>query len=117
MLTPTGAAGGAAEPDAAALDRFVHQAVDDWKGCPLKPETAALLELAEKLTRTPAAMREPDIAHLRGVGWQDEAIHDAIQVIAYFNYINRFADAVGLTPEPSQPTWGTPSPGDFEPRP
>ena len=37
---------------------------------------------------------------LRGVGLDDAAIHDAIQVIAYFNYINRVAEAVGTDPEP-----------------
>ena len=36
----------------------------------------------------------------RGHGWDDEAIQDAIQVIAYFNYINRVAEAVGIGPEP-----------------
>ncbi|MGL6279964.1 MAG: hypothetical protein ACRC50_10470 [Gaiella sp.] len=32
---------------------------------------------------------------LRAVGLDDAAIHDAIQVIAYFNYINRVAEGVG----------------------
>jgi hypothetical protein len=27
-------------------------------------------------------------------------IHDALQVISYFNYINRIADAVGIGDEP-----------------
>jgi alkylhydroperoxidase family enzyme len=44
---------------------------------------------------------------LRGQGWSDAAIHDAIQVIAYFNYINRVADAVGIEDEPE---WGTDGP-------
>ena len=35
-----------------------------------------------------------------GHGWSDAAISDAIQVIAYFNYINRVADAVGIDDEP-----------------
>ena len=34
------------------------------------------------------------------MGWSDAGIHDAIQVIAYFNYINRVADAVGIQGEP-----------------
>jgi alkylhydroperoxidase family enzyme len=42
---------------------------------------------------------------LRGHGFDDPAIHDAIQVIAYFNYINRVAEGVGTEPEP-----------DWEPR-
>jgi hypothetical protein len=27
-------------------------------------------------------------------------VHDAIQVVAYFNYINRVAEGVGIEPEP-----------------
>ena len=34
-------------------------------------------------------------------GLDDVAIHDAIQVIAYFNYINRVADAVDWSSSPS----------------
>ena len=37
---------------------------------------------------------------LRAVGLDDVAIHDAIQVIAYFNYINRVAEGVGTESEP-----------------
>lgn len=40
---------------------------------------------------------------LRAQGWDDAAIHDAIQVIAYFNYINRVAEGVGIEPEPGWP--------------
>jgi alkylhydroperoxidase family enzyme len=45
-------------------------------------------------------MDEAQITLLRGEGWSDAAIHDAIQVIAYFNYINRIAEAVGIEGEP-----------------
>jgi alkylhydroperoxidase family enzyme len=37
---------------------------------------------------------------LRDHGWSDAAIHDAIQVISYFNYINRIAEGVGIEDEP-----------------
>jgi alkylhydroperoxidase family enzyme len=53
-----------------------------------------------ELTRAPAADGAARIATLRGHGWDDAAIHDAIQVIAYFNYVNRIADAVGIEDEP-----------------
>ena len=41
-----------------------------------------------------------DVEGLRACGLDDDAVHDAIQVIAYFNYINRVADAVGVDDEP-----------------
>ena len=59
-----------------------------------------LCDFAVKLTRTPAAVDAADIDALRALGWDDTTIHDAIQVIAYFNYINRVAEAVGIGPEP-----------------
>jgi alkylhydroperoxidase family enzyme len=37
---------------------------------------------------------------LRSHGWRDAAIHDAIQVVSYFNYINRIAEGVGIEDEP-----------------
>jgi len=60
----------------------------------------ALCDFAVKLTREPEAIGVADIEALRGQGLDDPAIHDAIQVIAYFNYVNRVAEAVGTGPEP-----------------
>jgi alkylhydroperoxidase family enzyme len=52
--------------------------------------------LAHKLTRTPSAVRGPDIASLRDHGFGDAAIAHAVQVIALFNYYNRIADGLGI---------------------
>lgn len=41
-------------------------------------------------------MTQADSDTLRAEGWSDKDIHDATQVIAYFNYINRVADALGV---------------------
>jgi uncharacterized peroxidase-related enzyme len=67
---------------------------------------AALFAYAEKLTLTPKDMSEADIIALRALGLDDRAIHDATQVIAYFNYINRVADALGVQPETFVQKWG-----------
>ncbi|MFV9505414.1 MAG: hypothetical protein AB4911_12730 [Oscillochloridaceae bacterium umkhey_bin13] len=69
---------------------------------------AALCAFAEKLTRTPAQMQEADIVQLRAVGFDDRAIHDATQIAAYFNYINRIADALHVEPEPFVRHWEQP---------
>lgn len=72
----------------------------DWRTAGLAAREAVLAAFAEKLTRTPGAMREAELAHLRVEGLDDRAIHDAVQVIGYFNYINRVADGLGLPLEP-----------------
>lgn len=67
---------------------------------------AALCAFAEKLTLTPSQMDEADINQLRAVGLDDRTIHDATQIIGYFNYIDRIADALGVEPETFIQDWG-----------
>ncbi len=50
-------------------------------------------------------MTEDDLQQLRQQGFDDRAIHDATQVISYFNYINRIADALGVEPETFIRAW------------
>ena len=56
----------------------------------------ALCDHAVKLTKSPREMTEDDVLRLREAGLSDRAINDATQVIAYFNYINRIADGLGV---------------------
>jgi len=63
----------------------------------------ALCDFAVELTLKPAAVGAEQVERLRAHGWSDAAIHDATQVVAYFNYINRVAEAVGVEDEPE---WG-----------
>ena len=76
------------------------QCAHDYRAADLPAPVRALCDYAVKLTRSPAAVGVADVDALRGHGWDDAAIHDAIQVIAYFNYINRIAEGVGIDPEP-----------------
>ncbi len=48
-------------------------------------------------------MSRQDVDTLRKLGWSDRAIHDAAQVTAYFNYINRLADGLGVDLEEGMP--------------
>jgi alkylhydroperoxidase family enzyme len=51
------------------------------------------------VTRVPAALTGRHLETLRLHGLTDCDILDAVQVISYFNYINRVADALGIDPE------------------
>ena len=68
-----------------------------------QPETVfdgaelALMRYAEKLTLSPGAMEEGDIAALRKAGLDDGAILEANQIICYFNYVNRSINGLGVT--------------------
>ena len=56
-----------------------------------------MLDYADKLTRTPGSMREADVIALRDHGLVDRDILDVNQVVAYFAYVNRVADGLGVT--------------------
>jgi uncharacterized peroxidase-related enzyme len=72
----------------------------DYTKADLERPVRALCDLAVQMTARPASVSSEDIDRLRRLGWSDAAISDAIQVISYFNYINRVADAVGIEDEP-----------------
>jgi len=65
----------------------------------------ALVRYADKLTQAPASVRATDIEALRSHGLQDLAIHDACAIIAYFAFVNRLADGLGVELE-DQPSGG-----------
>ncbi|MER3465768.1 MAG: alkylhydroperoxidase, partial [Armatimonadota bacterium] len=60
----------------------------------------AMLEYAEKLALTPAQVTQDDVQSLRAAGFDDRAISNIVQVVAYFSYINRVGDGIGVDPEP-----------------
>lgn len=72
----------------------------DHTGAKLNEVDRGLCDHALKLTRDPSAVAQAEIEHLRKLGLSDRAISDATQVIAYFNYINRIADGLGVDLEP-----------------
>ena len=63
----------------------------------------ALHGFAEKLTREPWTVTRDDVDELRRYGFSDEQLSDAVQVISYFNYINRVADGLGVDLEDVMP--------------
>jgi uncharacterized peroxidase-related enzyme len=68
----------------------------DWREAGLSKGDEAVCAWAEKLTLNLASAGAADVAGLRAVGFSEEAISDAAQVIGYFNYINRIAEGLGV---------------------
>lgn len=60
------------------------------------PRLAAILSYAGKLTSAPAALTEADVTALRHAGLDDLEILDLNNIVAYYNYINRVANGLGL---------------------
>lgn len=56
----------------------------------------AMLDYASKLTRAPATVTGSDVEELRRHGFSDAAVLDICQVVAYYNYVNRLADGLGV---------------------
>ena len=59
----------------------------------------AICNFAKKLTETPNLVDRQDIELLKSYDFSDKDISQIVQIIAYFNYINRVADGLGLEPE------------------
>lgn len=57
----------------------------------------ALLQYAEKLTLRPGRMTQVDVDALKREGVGDAEILEANQIIAYFNYVNRCLNGLGVT--------------------
>ena len=56
----------------------------------------AILDYAVKLTATPKDMTAADVDELRDNGLDDRGIHDVCAITAYFNFVNRMADGLGV---------------------
>ena len=76
-----------------------YEIAKDWKTSSLTKEQFALCNFAEKLTLKPGEITQLDYKELQKNNFDDKAISEIVQVISYFNYINRVADGLGLEPE------------------
>ena len=78
---------------------MVAQLKKDYRHARLNERGRALCEFADKLTRQPGRIREEEVEKLRAAGLSDRDVLDAVEVIGYFNYINRIADGLGVDAE------------------
>ena len=90
---------------AAALDHYwkdsekLSRFIADFRSVELAPRVRAILEYAEKLTRTPDWVSGGEITALRKEGLNDPEILAVDLIASYFNFVNRIALGVEFTEE------------------
>ena len=81
-------------------DDLLARIESDWRTAGLSDAREAMVAYAVKLTLTPGEMVRSDVESLRSVGFTDRDILDIAEVIAYYAYVNRIADGLGVPTEP-----------------
>lgn len=77
-------------------DTLVAQLKEDYTQAPLNSVDRTMLDYAAKLTCTPSNVAEKDMGVLREAGFDDRAILDIAQITAYFAFVTRMADGLGV---------------------
>ena len=77
-------------------DKQIAQIVADFHTADIDETTKAILEFAVKVTKAAPTVTPADLENLRGFGLTDEALFAIVEVVGFFNYVNRIADAFGV---------------------
>jgi uncharacterized peroxidase-related enzyme len=79
------------------LDEGLVRALrEDLATAPISERDRAMLDYASKLTKDATRVAPQDHERLRSVGFDDRAILQITLIAAWFNYINRVADGLGI---------------------
>ena len=83
------------------LDETLVRAIqEDYEHAPIAAADRAMLDFVGKLTRDATTIGPADHEELRRNGFDDRGILQITLIAAWFNYINRVADALGVGREP-----------------
>jgi uncharacterized peroxidase-related enzyme len=77
-------------------DGLIEAIKKDFRSAAISDQERAMLEYVEKLTRDATRVSQDDHERLRSTGFDDKAILQITLIAAWFNYINRVADALGV---------------------
>jgi uncharacterized peroxidase-related enzyme len=77
-------------------DEMVQALQKDFRTAPISEQNKVMLEYVVKVTRDATQCSPEDHKKLRAVGFDDRGILQITLITAWFNYINRVADALGV---------------------
>jgi uncharacterized peroxidase-related enzyme len=79
------------------LDETLVEALEkDYTTAPIAPQERVMLDYVVQLTKDATRIRKDDIEGLRAAGFDDRGILQITMIAAWFNSINRVADALGV---------------------
>ena len=79
------------------LDKGLVEALEaDYTTAPITPQERVMIDYVVKLTKDATKVWKDDIEGLRQAGFDDQGILQITLIAAWFNYINRVADALGV---------------------
>ncbi len=77
-------------------DELAKAILRDYRTAPLSERELAMLDYAAQLTEDAVKITPKDHERLRGLGFDDTGILQVTLIAAWFNYINRVADSLGI---------------------
>jgi len=77
-------------------DKLVEALRRDYTQAPISHQDRAMLDYVVKLTKDATRCSRADHDALRQAGFDDRGILQITLIAAWFNYINRVADALGV---------------------
>jgi uncharacterized peroxidase-related enzyme len=79
------------------LDKALVEALEkDYTTAPISEQDRGMLDYAIKVTKDATKVSKDDHEKLRAAGFDDRGILQITLIAAWFNYINRVADALGV---------------------
>jgi uncharacterized peroxidase-related enzyme len=68
----------------------------DYRSAPITEQERTMLDYVVKMTKDATKVSPDDHTRLRAAGFDDRGILQITLIAAWFNYINRVADALGV---------------------
>jgi uncharacterized peroxidase-related enzyme len=75
---------------------LVEELRKDYRSAPITVQERVMLDYVVKVTKDATRVSPADHDALRTVGFDDKGILQITLITAWFNYINRVADALGV---------------------
>jgi uncharacterized peroxidase-related enzyme len=85
-------------------ENLMPSLLDNIDEAPIDDKMKPVLKFIKKLTLTPAQMTAADAEAIFAAGWKEIAVHDAVAVCCYFNFMNRlvFGHGIEFDPDPDR---------------